>query len=153
MNSSEIIRIYDVKSEFLERAKMKYKTLAAYKLAESYTAYGEEILCDIITIILLAFAFQYGMEMKLHGRGTAVIATSIFLLMNLSEVLKSIVKLTVNLETFFTINMVPDLRCRNPSWSSRCRVPQIWTLLATPTLKLSQAISSTPTLTTSSSRT
>jgi hypothetical protein len=34
--------------------------------------------------------------MKLHGRGTAVIATSIFLLMNLSEVLKAIVKLTVN---------------------------------------------------------
>jgi hypothetical protein len=97
MNSSEIIRIYEVKLEFLERAKRKYKTLAAYKLAESYTAYGEEILCDFITILLLAVSFQYGLEMKLHGRGTAVIATSIFLLMNLSEVLKSIVKLTVNL--------------------------------------------------------
>jgi hypothetical protein len=35
--------------------------------------------------------------MKLHGKGTAVIATTIFLLMNLSEVLKKIVKLAVNL--------------------------------------------------------
>jgi hypothetical protein len=34
--------------------------LAAYKLAESYTSYGEELLCDIISIILLGFAFQYG---------------------------------------------------------------------------------------------
>jgi hypothetical protein len=90
----------------MERAKKKYKVFAAYRLAESYTSYGEEILCDFITILLLGFSFQYSLDMKLHGRGTAVIATSIFLLMNLSEVLKSIVKLAVNLETFFAINMV-----------------------------------------------
>lgn len=90
----------------MDRAKNKYTTLAAYKLAESYTAYGEEILCDIISIILLGLSFEYGRDMKLHGRGTAVIATSIFLLMNLSEVLKAIVKLTINVETFFSLNMV-----------------------------------------------
>ena len=44
--------------------------------------------------------------MKVHGKSTAVIATTIFLLINLSEVLKTIVKLTVNLETFFALNMV-----------------------------------------------
>ena len=106
MTSSQIIRIYDVKLQFLERVKHKYKVLAAYKLAESYTSYGEEILCDLVTIGLLGLSFQYGLQMKLHGRGTAVIATSIFLLMNLSQVLKSIVKLTINLQTFFAINMV-----------------------------------------------
>jgi hypothetical protein len=57
ITSSEIIRIYDVKLEFLETAKAKYKSLAAYKLAESYTAYGEEILCDIISIALQAISF------------------------------------------------------------------------------------------------
>jgi hypothetical protein len=40
VTASEIIKIYDVKAEFLERAKQKYMRLAAYKLAESYTAYG-----------------------------------------------------------------------------------------------------------------
>lgn len=97
ITASEIIKIYDVKTEFLERAKQKYMRLAAYKLAESYTAYGEELLCDFISIILLGFAFQYGFEMKGHGRSTAVIATTIFLLINLSDVLKTIVKLAVNL--------------------------------------------------------
>jgi hypothetical protein len=44
--------------------------------------------------------------MKVHGKSTAVVATTIFLLINLSDVLKTIVKLTVNLETFFALNMV-----------------------------------------------
>ena len=57
ITSSEIVRIYDVKLEFMERARKQYTTLAAYKLAESYTAYGEEILCDIISIFLLGFSF------------------------------------------------------------------------------------------------
>ena len=91
------MRIYDVKLEFMDRVLKNYTTLAAYKLAESYTAYGEEILCDFISILLLGFSFEYSREMKIHGRSTAIIATTIFLLMNLSEVLKAIVKLTVNL--------------------------------------------------------
>jgi hypothetical protein len=41
----------------MDRAKKSYRTLAAYKLAESYTAYGEEIFCDIVSIILLGFSF------------------------------------------------------------------------------------------------
>lgn len=84
ITASEIIKIYDVKAEFLERAKEKYLRLAAYKLAESYTSYGEELLCDLISICLLGFSFQYGFEMKGHGRSTAIIATTIFLLINLS---------------------------------------------------------------------
>lgn len=60
ITAAEIIKIYDVKAEFVERAKQKYMRLAAYKLAESYTSYGEELLCDIVSIILLGLAFQYG---------------------------------------------------------------------------------------------
>lgn len=33
ITASEIIKIYDVKAEFLERTKEKYLRLAAYKLA------------------------------------------------------------------------------------------------------------------------
>lgn len=33
ITSSEFIRIYDVKAEFMERAKQNYMSLAAYKLA------------------------------------------------------------------------------------------------------------------------
>ena len=74
--------------------------------------------------------------MKLHGRSTAVIATSIFLLMNLSEVLKAIVKLTVNVETFFSLNMVPIYLYRNPSWNSPSRKILIWMLTAINLLRL-----------------
>lgn len=46
--------------------------------------------------------------MKLHHREQriSVIATSIFLLMNISEVLKTIIWEMLNFETFFAINLV-----------------------------------------------
>jgi hypothetical protein len=85
----------------MEKAKQDYMKLAAYKLVDSYTAAGEEILCDIVSIVMLGFSFEYSLAMKMNGRSTAAIATSIFLLMNLSEVLKTIVSLTINVESFF----------------------------------------------------
>jgi hypothetical protein len=60
--------------------------------------------------------------MRLHGRGTAVIATSVVLLMNLSEVMKTIVKLAVNVETLFAYFMVTVQLFRNLSWNFPLRI-------------------------------
>ena len=49
-----------------------------------------------MSVILLAGAVAYGLEMKLHSTGNiAMIATVIHLLMNGSQVLKNIVRETV----------------------------------------------------------
>ncbi len=47
--------------------------------------------------------------MKIHHRDQriSVIATSIFLLMNISEVLKTIIREMLTFETFFSINLLP----------------------------------------------
>lgn len=61
--------------------------------------------------ILLASIVYYGLEMKIHNTRSniALIATSIHLLMNGSQVLKNILKETINFETFFDINLLPFL--------------------------------------------
>jgi len=61
MKGGQIINIYDVKAEVIKKVEEAYKCLASYKLAESYTAYGEEILCDFVSLIILSFAFMYGL--------------------------------------------------------------------------------------------
>lgn len=60
---------------------------------------------------LLASIVYYGLEMKIHNTraNIALIATSIHLLMNGSQVLKNILKETINFETFFNINLIPFL--------------------------------------------
>jgi len=52
--------------------------------------------------------------MKIHDNTSniAMIATSIHLLMNGSQVLKNIVKDTVTFESFFLINLVPFLNIK-----------------------------------------
>jgi hypothetical protein len=58
-------------------------------LAESYTTYAISILTDVISIVLLGSAIFYGLEMKenqIQSRHIAIIATSVTLLINLSEV-------------------------------------------------------------------
>jgi len=88
-----------------------YSRFASYKLAEKNTNHGLTIACDIMGNLLLASIVYYGLESKVHHSRSnmALIATSIHLLMNGSQVLKNILKETINFETFFKINLVPFL--------------------------------------------
>ena len=92
----------------MSRAEDKYRGIASYKLSASYTTYALSLTCDILSISLLAIGIEYGIEMKTHHRDQriSVIATSIFLLMNISEVLKTIIWEMLRFETFFAINIV-----------------------------------------------
>jgi hypothetical protein len=92
------IQMFRGVDDVLRRTHKVYRHIAAYKLAESYTAYGEELFCDFTSLILLVMAFYYGLEIKIAGSNfnLALIGTTIHLLLNVSEVLKNIVKLTIN---------------------------------------------------------
>lgn len=108
MEGTDYFKIFQKKDELLRKTEETYRKLAAYKLAERYTGYGLSIACDLMSVLLLAGAVSYGLEMKVHNTGSniALIATSIHLLMNGSTVLKNIVKDTISFETFFLINLV-----------------------------------------------
>ncbi len=95
----------------IEKAKEAYSKLASYKLAESYSQYGLSLCCDVVFLILITMGFMYGLDVKQQGnmKSIAEIATSLHLLLNLSDVMKTLVKLTVYFETFFRINLMPFL--------------------------------------------
>lgn len=59
--------------------------------------HGLSIACDVASVMLLSAAVSYGLDLKMHSYRTnlAIIATSIHLLMNASQVLKSLVKDTI----------------------------------------------------------
>ena len=82
----------------IKKTESYYRKLASYKLAEKYSSYGLSIACDFMSVLLLAGAVFYGLEMKVHNNQSniAMIATEIHLLMNGSQVLKNIVKDSVS---------------------------------------------------------
>jgi hypothetical protein len=63
-------------------------------MAQGYLSNGISITCDIMSVVLLSVIVAYGMKMKMHNNrhNIALIATTIHLLMNGSQVLKNIVK-------------------------------------------------------------
>lgn len=93
IEGAEVIRVWGIKKDVMLRAEQKYETVASYKIAESYTSYALELVCDFLSISLLAIGLEYGIEMKMHHheQSISIIATSIFLLMNMSEVLKNLI--------------------------------------------------------------
>lgn len=111
LEGAEYFKIFDCQGYLLKRAERKYRKLASYKLAEKNTNHGLTIACDLMGNFLLASIVYYGLESKVHHTRSnmALIATSIHLLMNGSQVLKNILKETINFETFFRINLVPFL--------------------------------------------
>jgi len=86
--------VFGSRNHLIKRAEKKYKKLASYKLAERYTNHGLSIACDIIGNILLASIVYVGLESKIHQNRSniALMATSIHLLMNGSQVIKNILK-------------------------------------------------------------
>ncbi len=97
LEGAVLFQIFGTQADVMRRADNIYRKLAAYKLAESYTAYGEAIFCDFTSLILLIIAFVYGLEIKIDGNdyNVALIGTTIHLLVNVSEVLKNIVNLII----------------------------------------------------------
>jgi len=68
IQGAELFNICGLKQQVLARAEEKCQQLAAYKLAESYTAYGLSLVCDLLSITLLTIGIEYGIEMKIHHR-------------------------------------------------------------------------------------
>ena len=62
-------------------------------MSEVYAGQALSLVCDVLSISLLAIGLEYGIEMKMHhhDQSISIIATSIYLLMNMSGVLKIII--------------------------------------------------------------
>lgn len=119
IEGAPLIKVYGVAHEVVQKAKRKYKDLASYKLAASYVAHGQSLLCDLASTFITALALEFGTEIRVSKKtDIAIVATSILLLLNLADVLKAILDAAIQVETFFRLNIVPlgPLSC--PSWRS-----------------------------------
>jgi ABC-type bacteriocin/lantibiotic exporter with double-glycine peptidase domain len=107
IEGAQLIKIYGVGRELIEKAKKKYINFASYKLASNYISYGQNILCDLTSTVITAFALELGTNVKMAKKtDIAVLATSILLLLNLADVLKAILDAAIQVEIFFRINIV-----------------------------------------------
>jgi ABC-type bacteriocin/lantibiotic exporter with double-glycine peptidase domain len=60
IDGAEMFNICEFKTEVIARAEQKYLVLAQYKLSASYTTYGLSLICDFLSITLLAIGIEYG---------------------------------------------------------------------------------------------
>jgi ABC-type bacteriocin/lantibiotic exporter with double-glycine peptidase domain len=56
IEGAQLIKIYGVGRELVRKAKSKYTNLASYKLASNYITYGQNIMCDLTSTFVTAFA-------------------------------------------------------------------------------------------------
>lgn len=94
INGKKFINLYGVGQEVVNNAKLAYMEIASYKIAESYTAYGEEIICDFVSLVIFSAVLNHGLQSKMEGntKSIAEVATMIHLLIGVFDVLKAIVK-------------------------------------------------------------
>lgn len=90
----------------IQKAKEKYAQFASFKIIKNKVAVGEDILFSVVGILVTAAALQYGLLTIGDRTSMAKAATSILLLLNLSNVLKSILRTAIACEKFFKLNIV-----------------------------------------------
>lgn len=97
IEGAQLIKIYGVGKELIQKAKKKYIGFASYKLASNYISYGQSILCDLTSTVITAFALEFGTNVKMAKKtDIAILATSILLLLNLADVLKTILDASIH---------------------------------------------------------
>lgn len=99
--------IFGVEKEVIHKAKEKYLELSSYKQATNYSRYGQSLLCEIASIFIGTIVLEFGIGSKAYHINEGLIVTSILLLMNLSDVLKAVANISMYVETFFSINLLP----------------------------------------------
>lgn len=62
----------------------------------------------MVSLLIFAYVLNYGLQSKVTGNSKSIaeVGTMIHLLVGIFDVLKTIVKDSVNFETFFKINIV-----------------------------------------------
>jgi uncharacterized membrane protein (DUF2068 family) len=111
IGGAKLIEAHGASKAVIDNAKKAYLEFASYKIAESYTSYGEEIFCDLVSLGIFTYVLNYGLQSKVEGNSKSIaeVATMIHLLIGVFDVLKTIVKDSVSFETFFKINLVINL--------------------------------------------
>lgn len=117
-------------------------------------ARGQSLLCDLASTFITAAALNYGTDIRPSKKtDIAVVATSILLLLNLSDVLKAILDAAIQVETFFRLNIVLVLLSSFLLWkwlpfnriniSKSTRLPLLTSIstLKTPYLKKTKKLS------------
>lgn len=101
-----MIKVHRKRDEVLAKSEAKYTNLAGYKIAANQIVLGQALLCDIIALIVTAVSIYFGSSVVGDKHSVSALATSIMLLLNLSDVLKAILDAAIMIQTFFCLNIV-----------------------------------------------
>lgn len=82
--------------------------MASFKQAINSSKIVENLACEFTSCLIIALGFEYGTIIKIKEgeQNEALIAVSVMLLFNLSEVLKNIMQTLVRLESFFRLKLI-----------------------------------------------
>jgi hypothetical protein len=102
-----MINIFGKREEAISKAKQGFNNVAAFKLTSDTIQICEEVLCEVTGTIIISLGLEYGTKMKLKegDHNEALVAVSVMLLLNLSDVLKTILKTILKLEAYFRLKL------------------------------------------------
>ena len=108
VEGAHMIKVFNKESEAINKAKVGFVHVAAYKLTSQACQVSQEVVCELVGTFIIALGLELGTKAKLlkGNQNEAMIAISVMLLLNLSDVLKTIMKTFLKLETFFRLKML-----------------------------------------------
>lgn len=109
IEGAELIKVHKKREEVLLKSEAKYASLAGYKIAAHQIALGQTLLCEVIALLVTATSISFGSSVVGDKHSISGLATSIMLLLNLSDVLKAILDAAIMLQTSFRLNIVTQL--------------------------------------------
>lgn len=106
VEGAQLIKIFGARKEVEEKAMRKYANLAGYTMAANRLALGQSLLCDFVSLVVTALSLSFGAQVVGDVESVSALATAIILLLNLSDVMKTMLHAAVQIQTFFRINIV-----------------------------------------------
>jgi ABC-type transport system involved in cytochrome bd biosynthesis fused ATPase/permease subunit len=108
IEGAQMIAIFQRQEAAIHKAQAGYVNVAAFKLTSQTVQIAEEAICELAGTLIIALGLEFGTKAKLQvgDQNEALIAVSVMLLLNLSEVLKTIMKSFMKLETFFRLKLL-----------------------------------------------
>jgi ABC-type transport system involved in cytochrome bd biosynthesis fused ATPase/permease subunit len=108
IEGATLIRIFGRNEAVLNKAKEGFIRVAAYKQAVNSARLVQDLLCELCSTIVIGLGLEYGTVLKVKEgeQNEALVAVTVLLLLNLSEVFRNIISSVIKLESFFRLSLL-----------------------------------------------
>jgi hypothetical protein len=103
-----MINVFSKNKEAFNQAKEGFISVSSYKQAINSSKIVQNLLGELTSCLIIALGLEYGTIIKIKEgeQNEALIAVSVMLLFNLSEVFKNMMQTLIRLESFFRLKLV-----------------------------------------------